>query len=176
LLTTGNADRLVPDITPDAFRGVMSIFATGVTVVALTNALGEPYGFSVNAFTSVSLSPPEVLVCIDRNVTGHPYFQVGTIFSVHILGVDQRNLCQRFITKGIDRFDRLSVGRTPSGAPLIPDVLATLECRVTNIFPASDHDIFLAAVQWFQSKEGAPLIFHRGKFAGLAPLPLNKAL
>jgi flavin reductase (DIM6/NTAB) family NADH-FMN oxidoreductase RutF len=157
-------------VAPDDFRRVMGTFVTGATVVAIADPTGRPYGFSVNAFTSVSLHPPEVLVCIDRKVTGHQYFKIGKIFSVHILAVHQRNLCQNFVTKGIDRFQGLSVGCTPRGAPLIGNVLSVLECRVVNVFAASDHDIFLSAVQWCAATEGAPLIFHKGRFARIEPL------
>jgi flavin reductase (DIM6/NTAB) family NADH-FMN oxidoreductase RutF len=156
-------------VAPEDFRRVMGTFATGATVVALADPTGKPYGFSVNAFTSVSLHPPEVLVCIDRKVTGHRYFGVGKIFCVHILAAHQRDLSQNFVTKGIDRFQGLSVTCTPGGAPLISNVLSVLECRVVNVFPASDHDIFLAAVQWCAATEGVPLIFHKGRFARIQP-------
>jgi flavin reductase (DIM6/NTAB) family NADH-FMN oxidoreductase RutF len=164
---SGGSDCAGAAVAPNEFRRVMGLFATGVTIVTIFDPNSRPYGFPVNAFSSVSLNPPEILICIDRAVSGHQYFRMGKLFSVHILNAQQASLCRRFTTKDIDRFEGLNVIATPAGAPLIQGVLVVIECQIVGILPASDHDIFLGRVSWLQSNQGNPLIFYGGHFLSL---------
>jgi len=159
--------RAVAKVEKDEFRRVMGRFVTGVAIVTILDPDGRPYGFVVGSFTSVSLDPPEVLICIDRKVSGHRFFSRGKIFSVHVLRGNQESLCAQFLRKGIDRFEGLTVSRTPLGAPLIEGMLAVLECRIKEVLPAGDHDIFLSHVCWMQAWDGVPLLFYGGQLRSL---------
>jgi flavin reductase (DIM6/NTAB) family NADH-FMN oxidoreductase RutF len=152
------------------FRKVMGEYATGVTIVASRDSAGRPVGLTVNAFTSVSLHPPTVLVCIHHEADSHDALLDAGHFGVSVLRADQGDLAWRFSRDDAEvRFDALPVVDGALGSPLIPGALAWLECRVTEVCGGMDHSIILAEVVSCETREGDPLLFFRGALTGLAP-------
>lgn len=156
-------------VDPSTFRKVMGSFATGVTVVTTRGAEG-PYGVTVNSFTSVSLKPPLVLVCLDNRLSGLNIFQLSGNFGVSILSDGQQDISRRFSTRGADRSSELyETGQM--GIPLLRDSLARLECRVMAEYPAGDHTILVGKVMTAevrQRKGERPLVFFRGRYRRMA--------
>jgi flavin reductase (DIM6/NTAB) family NADH-FMN oxidoreductase RutF len=155
-------------ISKDEFRRVLGCFATGVTIVTIADEEGKPYGLTVNSFTSVSLEPLLVLICIDHSAQGYSQFSVGRYFGVNILTEAQEALSRRFADRQIaDRFENLPYHEGKTGVPLLPNSLASLECRITDAYPGGDHTIFIGAVEEACVYKGDPLIFYRGRYAQL---------
>lgn len=152
------------------FRDVMGHFATGVTVVTTRGLHGRPLGMTVNAFTSVSLDPLSVLVCIHKEAASHdPLLEAG-IFAVNVLDREQGAVAARFAASdALERFRDFKVVDGPLGSPLLPDALAWLECRVEGVFPGGDHSIILGEVMACDARDGNPLLFFRGTLMGWVP-------
>ena len=155
-------------VSSDQMRKTMSFFATGVTIVTTAASDGTPYGLTVNAFTSVSLDPPLILVCLDSRISGLQFFKEGGRFGVSVLSRRQRDLATHFATPGTDRTQAdYEFGET--GVPLIKAALARLECIVTTIHPGGDHAVLLASVERAEVLEEGeePLLYYRSGYAGL---------
>jgi flavin reductase (DIM6/NTAB) family NADH-FMN oxidoreductase RutF len=150
------------------FRDVMGHFPTGVTIVTTRGEADVPLGLTVSAFTSVSLDPVLLLVCIHRHATPHdPLLKRGS-FTVNILPADQSGLALRFASvETEERFRGLEMEESPLGNPLLPECLAWLDCRVSQVYPGGDHSIVLADVVDCGAREGSPLLFHRGALRGV---------
>ncbi len=154
-------------ITQEKFRDVMGHFATGVTVVTTRGSAGEPLGLTVNAFTSVSLEPLLVLVCIHRRATAHDPLLENGIFAVNILDYEQAAVALRFAAKDArERFRDFKLVDGPMGSPLLPAALGWLECQVEKVHPGGDHSIIVAEVLACEAREGSPLLFFRGLLEG----------
>ena len=151
-------------------RTMMGHFATGVTVVTTKDSNGQIFGITANAFTSVSLDPPLVLVCIDKTAQCYPCFEESGIFAVNILNQQQQEISRRFATKGIDKFEGLSWRSGSSGAPLIDGAVGYVECRIVERFEGGDHTIYLAEVICGTVTSGEPLLFFRGKYHRLGEI------
>jgi flavin reductase (DIM6/NTAB) family NADH-FMN oxidoreductase RutF len=154
-------------VTPERFREAMRQFATGITIVTTVDQQGEPYGVTVNSFTSVSLDPLLVLICLDNGLTGFESFRLAPFFGVNILAEGQQYLSEYFATRGTDRTHiPYSYGKT--GVPLLADSLASLECEVTDKHPGGDHTIFVGRVVDIEipkhSVKRGPLIFFGGRY------------
>jgi len=150
------------------FRAAMGCFASGVTVVTACTAEGEPVGLTVSAFSSVSLRPPLVLICLGERTSNLESFRRGP-FTVNILADSQRDVSTRFADKRDDRFDGVSHAPGENGAPVLDGCLAAVECDVHDILTAGDHDIIVGLVTRVSgAEEGAPLLHCRGQYAGLA--------
>jgi flavin reductase (DIM6/NTAB) family NADH-FMN oxidoreductase RutF len=151
-------------IDEQQFRRVLGHFATGVAVVTTIGDDGKPYGLTATAFTSVSLEPPLVLVCIDKGSESHPRLHAARVFAVNFLGVEHEHLSRRFAVSGGDKFKGLAATRGVTGAPLLPEALGYLECRVVDIFEGGDHTIFLGRVEAGDARDGEPLLYFRGAY------------
>src|SRR5690349_1588524 len=117
-------------VTSKEFRRACGRFATGVTIATVLDARGTPHGLTVSSFTSVSLHPPLILVCLGHEVTNIADFRKATHFGINVLKEDQRGLSERFARKGHDRFDGLAWHAGKTGVPLIPGCLAQIECSL----------------------------------------------
>ncbi len=151
------------------FRQIMGSFPTGVTVVTTMGEDDQPYGVTVNSFTSVSMNPLLVLVCLNNQLSGLVSFQSNQRFAVNILSEDQEDISNHFATKGTDRSQDFYV-RGKTGVPLLKGVVATLECEVVEMFPGGDHTIFLGEVRSAKIEEADqknPLLFFRGHYERL---------
>ena len=146
-------------------RRVLGRFATGVTVVT-TGSVDDPHGMTVNSFTSVSLDPPLVLICVDHRRASHERIRRAGRFAVSVLSAEQQPLSEYFARQRAALADgalKLFAGRT--GLPLIEGALAHLECRVVATFPGGDHSIFVGEVEHAAVGEGgSPLIFFEGRY------------
>lgn len=145
------------------FKMAMSHFASGVTVVT-TEHEGKPYGLTVASFTSLSLHPPLVLVCIERSVKSHDALAAAGKFAVNILGSEQAAVSNRFASKTDDKFAGLKTARGSLGLPLIDGALCTIECNTREQLAGGDHSIFVGEVAHVHAREGAPLIYFRSGY------------
>lgn len=157
-------------ITAQQFRQVVGNFATGVTIVTTRDPEGKPYGLTVNSFTSVSLEPVLVLVCLDNRLGGIDFFRKKKTFGINILAEDQQDISTHFATKNTQRAEHLTrVGRT--GVPLVNEALASIECEVVESYPGGDHTILLGQVKCAELSPACetrkPLLFFRGKYRHL---------
>lgn len=145
-------------------KAALGSFATGVTVVTLL--LGDrPHGLTANSFTSVSLAPPLIAVCLARRSRVLSRIRPGTGFAVNVLASDQDELCRRFAGPAEDRFAGVAWSPGVVGAPLLTGSLAVLECCLERWFYGGDHVILLGAVRSASSSARAPLLVYRGAFA-----------
>jgi flavin reductase (DIM6/NTAB) family NADH-FMN oxidoreductase RutF len=136
-------------IEKDFFRQVMGHFATGVTVVTTSNK-GEVSGLTVNAFCSVSLNPPLVLVCVDIHSGALAQIRESGTFAVNMLTEQQEDLSRCFATQSKERFEHFcyaSYYTVATGAPVLADILAFVDARVVAEYPGGDHSIFLGQVE-----------------------------
>jgi flavin reductase (DIM6/NTAB) family NADH-FMN oxidoreductase RutF len=140
------------------FRRACGRFATGVTIASVLDAQGKPRGLTVSSFTSVSLNPPLILICLGHRVSAIDAFRASAHFGINVLAEDQRDLAERFTRKGQDRFDGLKWRRGKSGVPILAGVLAAMECAVRQRITAGDHDIFVGEMVRARVARGAPLI------------------
>ncbi len=159
------------------FRAVLGRFPTGVTVVA-TCEEKTPVGLTVNAFASISLDPPLVMISVDRRSHMYDAIPQAGYFAASILTSAQQELSRRFAGQTGDRNDRFhGVGwRTEAtGAPILSGALAWVDCRVEAIYPGGDHSIILGRVEALGFTAGDPLLYYRGRY-GRIDLPANVTL
>jgi flavin reductase (DIM6/NTAB) family NADH-FMN oxidoreductase RutF len=155
-------------VAPDDFRRVLGHFATGVTVLTTTDAEKRPTGLTVSAFCSVSLDPPQILVCVDHKSQSYPALRDGACFAVNILGFEHESVSRRFATTRLDKFDGVPWSRGTLGVPLIDGALAHLECRTVSRHVEGDHTILVGRVEEARNGSGEPLLYFRGKYGRLA--------
>lgn len=154
-------------ISPDEFRHVLSHFASGVTVVTTWDADGSPTGLTASAFTSVSLEPPLILICVDHKAQSYPALRANGRFAVNILAAEHEAVSRRFAVTSADKFDAVAYRPGPLGLPLLPEALAHLECRTVHVYPGGDHTIFVGEVEGARAREGEPLLYFRGDYTRL---------
>ena len=123
---------------------------------------------TVSSFTSVSLEPPLVLVCIDFRSSVHPHFRSNAHFAVNVLHEDQTELSVRFADLPDDRFQGIDWYSGTTGAPLLRGALAIFECAVKNTVEAGDHAILIGEVIRTESREGKPLLYFNRNYRSLA--------
>lgn len=174
------ADERPPSVpSPRMMRDVMSSFATGITV--LTAAGEDWHGMTANAFSSVSLEPPVVLCCVSRAAQMHEAILRSRHFVVNVLGADQADLARYFASRdrprGKAQFDGIGWRRARySGAPVLTDTLAWMECELTEVYHGGDHSIFLGTVVDAARRPGDALLFFGGEFhRGMPPTPAAEA-
>jgi len=159
------------EFTSDDFKAVMGRFATGVTVVT-TRLDSQRAGVTVNAFCSVSLDPPLVLVCIERTAHIHDLLIEAGIFAVNLLAEGQDEIARCFATSSDRRnleFCGCQTKSVQTGAPVLRDALGYLDCVVTDIFPGGDHSIIVGQVEALGAIDRAPLVYYRSQYAKLLP-------
>lgn len=154
-------------IGPDEFRHVLGHFASGVTVVTTWDADGRPTGLTASAFTSVSLEPPLILVCVDHKAQSYPALRASGRFAVNVLAVEHETLSRRFATTDADKFNEVGYHPGPLGLPLLPEALAHLECRTVHAYSGGDHTIFVGEVEAAHAHDGEPLLYFRGDYTRL---------
>jgi len=150
-----------------ALRSALGAFATGVTIVTARAGDGTPVGFTANSFTSVSLDPPLLLVCLAHTSRGYAVFREAEGFAVNVLAAEQETIARLFATPGADKFTRTAWRPGRSGAPILEGCLATFDCAMHQRLTAGDHDILMGRVLGFTRREGEALLFHGGAFQRL---------
>ena len=154
-------------IDKDLFRAVLGCFASGVTIVTTTDEHGDDHGMTVSAFSSLSLEPPLVLVCLDHKASVWPAFATAEHFAINILSSTQEALSRRFASKDGDRFEGGGFTRGASGVALLDDTLASIECHVMSRVAQGDHSIVIGSVEAGTTRDLQPLLYYRGGYASL---------
>lgn len=157
-----------PGFASEAFRGALGAFATGVTIVT-TRGEEHPYGMTANAFSSVSLDPPLVLVCVKAFSEGGDLIRENGVFAVNILAAEQEPLSRYFASKdrprGRDAFRDIAHRTAASGSPVLDGAVGYLDCALNASHEAGDHVIFIGEVLALDfSHEVEPLLFHGGGY------------
>jgi 3-hydroxy-9,10-secoandrosta-1,3,5(10)-triene-9,17-dione monooxygenase reductase component len=153
---------LPPD--PATFRTVLGHFATGVAIITAIDG-SEPVGMACNSFTSVSLEPALVLFCAAKSSTTWPRIQAAGKWAANILEEDGEEVCRLFAQKGVDRFAHISYSTGRSGAPVLRDALAFVDCETEAEYDAGDHVIVVGRVlELGYASERKPLLFYRGGY------------
>lgn len=149
-------------VDPRAFRRALGSFLTGITVVATVQPDGTPRGFTANSFTSVSLDPPLILICIAKTASSCPVFTAAEHFSVNILAEHQVSVSGLFASKSADKFGGVGWRRGPAGSPVLDEVAAWFDCRRQEVIDAGDHIILVGRVAGFDERSVNPLGYCRG--------------
>ncbi|MFD1708940.1 flavin reductase family protein [Siminovitchia sediminis] len=157
---------------PREFRNTLGHFATGVTVITTTTGT-ENIGLTANAFSSLSLEPPLILVCIDKKAGSLGAFKKQRPFAVNILEQGQVEECWGFAKKGEDKFANADYTLSEDGVPILQGNLATLECHVEKIYEGGDHKIIIGKVKRSHyDMEKDPLLFFRGEIRQVKDLAI----
>ena len=151
-------------VDPRELRKALGTFMTGVTVITTLDDEGRPRGFTANSFTSVSLDPPLVLVCIDHNALSYPTWAATEHFAVNVLAEEQREVSGIFAGKTADKFAQVTWHAGTTGSPLIDDSLSWVDCRVYKRVEAGDHLVLIGQVQDFRYTPANPLGYFRGAY------------
>ncbi|WP_438987946.1 flavin reductase [Marivivens donghaensis] len=152
------------DIDPRALRNAFGTFMTGVTVVTAKDGNGTPLGFTANSFTSVSLDPPLVLVCLANSSKNYDTFVGANSFAVNILAETQIALSNTFASRVEDRFADADWRDGPNGSPILADVSAWFDCAMFKTVEAGDHVILIGEVKAFDANTGPGLGYARGAY------------
>ncbi|MET9762856.1 flavin reductase family protein [Streptomyces sp. NPDC006372] len=154
---------LAPTPGIDVMKQVNRQFVTGVTVVTVMD--GEtPRGLAVNAFSSISLDPPTVMVCVQHTSSTHDSLFRAEYLAINILSTGQLDVVGRFASKAADKFEGLDWGRGPNGSPLLDRSSAQMEVRIRERLRASTHTIFVCRVVHAAVTEHPPMVYSAGKF------------
>ncbi len=150
------------------FRETLGRFATGVTVVTGRGPEG-PVGLTCQSFSSVSLDPPLVLVCLARTSRAWPVIRESGALCANILAADQRAVSEAMATRGRDKFAGLDWSPAPvTGSPVIAGSLGHVDCTIEDVHPAGDHDVVIARVRHLAVGDAAtPLVYYRGAYREL---------
>jgi flavin reductase (DIM6/NTAB) family NADH-FMN oxidoreductase RutF len=151
----------VPAIDQKRFRNVLGRFATGVTVITTQDG-DRVHGMTANAFISVSLDPPLVLVSLDNRCNMHRMLPSTGRFGISVLAEDQAHLSSHFAGRPIEGLEVSFVTR--EGVPVLDRGLAYLVAHVVDTHPAGDHTLYIGHVDHFESRDGRPLLFYGGKY------------
>lgn len=150
-------------VTSETFRKVAGHFASGVTVVTTRDGQGD-YGTTASSVASLSLAPPMMLVCLNKeSVTGQVVLRSG-VYAVNVLSQGQAGLARTFAAKGGNKFGGVDYWHGQLGVPLLAGALAHIECRVTEQVAGGTHIVFLGEVRYAAAEEGNPLAYYRGDF------------
>jgi flavin reductase (DIM6/NTAB) family NADH-FMN oxidoreductase RutF len=151
-------------VSPELFRRACALFPTGVAVLTTRASDGTPHGLTVNAFCSLSLDPPLVLVAVDRACSLLDTFEKAERFAINFLSIDQQDLSVRFSLLPEGRFTGVSWSPGIEGAPLLDGAIGSIECRTQRVIDAGDHRALIGEVVAASIGEGAPLVFFRSAY------------
>ncbi|MGB5810882.1 MAG: flavin reductase family protein [Polyangiales bacterium] len=155
-------------IDGSSFRDVLRNWASGVTVVT-TRAGDKMHGMTVSAFSSVSADPPLVLVCANQSSTTHEVIQKGGLFTVNILAAHQAEVSNLFASTEHEdtRLETVAWSEGVTGAPLIDEALACLECSVQSAHEEGSHTIYVGLVEAAHTNDAKPLLYYGGGYRAL---------
>ena len=153
---------------PRTLRDALGCFATGVTVVTCLDGDGEPAGLTVNSFTSVSLDPPLLLVCVAKDAASARPLSEAANFAINVLQTKQQPASIRFSTRDQDRFGATPWACGEAGAPILEDSLGVFECERFAVYDGGDHHILVGRVVKASFDAALdPLLYFRGKYRRL---------
>ena len=145
------------------YRNALGSFATGVTIVTVFDKEKQPWGLTANSFTSVSLDPPIISVCVSKSGRVFPILASSDHFAVNILSANQKDLALHFASTVENRFAETN-WETHGNVPLLPEASAHLECQIQDRVVAGDHEILLGRVHYYEHNPVPPLVYCRGSF------------
>ena len=148
-------------LSPHEFRETLGRFASGVTVVTAAHG-GERRGMTANAFVSVSLTPPLILVSVDHSASMHARLHEAERFGVNVLSAQQRELSRHFAGRPDEGLNVPWMDH--EGLPLIGGAVAQLVCRKVEAHPAGDHTLFIGEVEYSRYTDDDPLLYFRGQY------------
>jgi flavin reductase (DIM6/NTAB) family NADH-FMN oxidoreductase RutF len=151
-------------VTQEQFKAALGSFASGVTAVTTKDANGKLLGITVSAFCSVSLTPPMVLICIEKTAGCHYAFEESNVFVVNVLREGDSAISELFASSADDKFTNIDYFPGIEGVPVLKNALATLECRVKFSYHGGDHSIFVGEVENVKVDNGDPLLYYRSRY------------
>ena len=154
-------------IDKEAFRFALASFVSGVTVVT-THDGNRLHGLTVSAFSSLSLDPPLVLICINKNTASYDAFTKSGVFAVNILADDQEKISRQFASRVPDKFQDIPYYEGWNKVPVLKGTVASIECSVVQAYEGGDHTIFIGEVQSSVVRDGQPLSYFRGGYRRLS--------
>ena len=162
---------------PEIHRAVARTWAESVVVVTGRSVAGQPLGFTVSSFTSVSLDPPLVLFCVGHRSRSWAGMAPTGRFAINLLGADQSEVADRFAGRG-DPSGDLDREQFADGSPLLPDASGTVVCRLLTVHPAGDHDIVIGRIEHARLiRRVPPLVYHQADYTTVtSPVPHRGAL
>ena len=155
-------------IDPRELRRSLGTFATGVTIITTIDADDQPRGFTANSFTSVSLDPPLVLVCIAKEAGSLDAFENGVSYAVNILAESQRDLSTLFASRGENRFANVDWQAQATGSPVLAGTAAWLDCTMEQTIDAGDHIVLMGRVVAHEHNAEPILGYCRGAYVSLS--------
>jgi len=160
------------DLAPRRLRDIFGTFASGLTIITSATRQG-PAGFTCQSFASLSLDPALVTFSPARTSGTWPALRDAGSFTVNILPAGHQHLAGQFARSGTDKFAGVSYTSSPLGNPILDDALAWIDCELHAEYDGGDHTIVVAAVRHLSARQDAePLLFFKGRYAGLAPAGL----
>ena len=167
-MSSNPAEASVPTLDTQAFCRSCAKFATGITVATVVDRNGAPHGMTANSFTSVSLDPPLVLICVDHSARILEHFRAGKYFGINVLAEHQHVLSAHFARKGYDRFDGIEWYPGNTKVPLLPGAISAMECEVRQVLDVGDHAILVGEVLHATCVDGKPLVYFASSYRELA--------
>ena len=162
---------LDPEIDSADFRTVLGHFPTGVTVVTSAGepGTGRPVGVAIGSFASISLEPPLVGFFLGTTSGSWPAIEASGHFCVNVLGADQQELCGLMASRSDTKFDGLSYDVAGSGAPILPDAHAVIDCSIHQVVPMGDHNLVVGRVQHLAvHRDTEPMVFYKGQYGSFS--------
>ncbi|BAN26285.1 flavin reductase family protein [Caballeronia insecticola] len=152
------------------FRDALSAFPSGVTIVSTTDEQGRHWGFTASSFSSVSMDPPLVLVCIANTADSHAAFVDAQRYAINILAQEQKDIAMHFARKGVDKFGphafRYGTEDNPH-PPMLPGSMASLVCVARDVHEAGDHTVLIGEIQQVELGDATPLVYYNRGFRHL---------
>jgi flavin reductase (DIM6/NTAB) family NADH-FMN oxidoreductase RutF len=158
-------------VTAGQFRTCLKLWASGVSIVT-TRRHGGIRGITVSSFCSLSLDPPLILICIDRKSPSHDLIAQQECFAVNLLRQDQERLSEMAagrLGEGSAHLEDEGSHEEATGAPVLDDCLAWLDCRLTGSHREGDHTIYVGRVEAAGTRRGRPLLYFSGRYRAIAP-------
>ena len=155
---------------PGEFRNAIGRFLTGVTVITTAHG-GMLHGITASAVASLSIDPPTLLVCLNKQSTTRGAITAAGRFIVNVLAAEQAELALHFASKSTEKFVRLQVETSLHGLPRLPGAIATIDCRVTSEVDGGTHSIFIGRAETAATADARPLSYFRGRFVQVETAP-----
>ncbi len=163
-------------VDPQAFRETMAHWASGVTIIT-TTLNGQRTGITASSFASLSLHPPQILVCINQKLYTHQAIEKSGVFAVNLLGVEHLEWGMRFAgmrPEIEDRFQDIACHTAVTGAPILSDALGWLDCTLHHTYAGGDHTIFIGQVVATAARQsGTPILYYNRQWRELAEIALT---
>lgn len=166
-----DAPHTLTGIDGDMFRGIFGGFPSGVTIVTATTREGMPVGMTVSAVMSLSLAPPQLLICLQSHKYTLQAIKATRKFAVNFLSIHQSRISDKFAGSAGDKFSDIHWHfGSATGAPVIDEVRAVAECQVDSLIESGDHTIVIGHIVAGELSQTGPLVYHSRKYVGLTDM------